>query len=120
MKSHPLLALVIPIILNLIVFMSLTEGHTIWVHNKLVVGTWAAVTAVDTLDYAHQNQIDQQWSIAHHGFHLTIPDNYTTFYLYLEAIASTQDTKTRGPFNNNQDFCWHFHGSLNDWDVYAC
>ncbi|CAB4404280.1 unnamed protein product [Rhizophagus irregularis] len=71
--SH-LLARIIPIILNLIVFMSLTEGHTIWVHNKLVA----------------------------------------------EAIASTQDTKTRGPFNNNQDFCWHFHGSLNDWDVYAC
>ncbi|RGB38398.1 hypothetical protein C1646_812633 [Rhizophagus diaphanus] len=118
MKSHPLLALVIPIILNLIIFMSLTEGHKVWVHNKLVVGTWAAATAVDNLE--HQNQIDQQWSVAHHGFDLTIPDNYTTYYLFLEAIASTQDTKTRGPINNNQDSCWHFHGSLDDWDVYAC
>ncbi|RGB32988.1 hypothetical protein C1646_762238 [Rhizophagus diaphanus] len=56
--------------------MSLTEGHTVWVHNKLVVGTWASVTAVDDLE--HQNRIDQKWSEAHQGFHLAIPDNYTT------------------------------------------
>ncbi|RGB34760.1 hypothetical protein C1646_700966 [Rhizophagus diaphanus] len=100
MKSHPLLTLIISIIFILIVFISITEGHTVWVHNKLVAGTWAA-----------------QSSIAHNGFHLAIPDNIAMYYLYLEAIGSTEDTKIRGPISNDKDNCWHFHGSLDDWGV---
>ncbi|GES79974.1 hypothetical protein GLOIN_2v1843800 [Rhizophagus clarus] len=91
MKSH-LSALIISIIFSLLIaFTSFTGGKTVWVHNKLTVGTWAAVTATNDSDG-----------------------------IYNIAQDCTQDTKERGPFDNNQDSCWHFHGHLDSWDIYSC
>ncbi|GBC09014.1 hypothetical protein RclHR1_08540013 [Rhizophagus clarus] len=118
MKSH-LSALIISIIFSLLIaFTSFTGGKTVWVHNKLTVGTWAAVTATNDSDGIYN--IAQDWSVSHNGFHVDVPDNYPTFYLFFDVIVSTQDTKERGPFDNNQDSCWHFHGHLDSWDIYSC
>ncbi|GBC04084.1 hypothetical protein RclHR1_00550029 [Rhizophagus clarus] len=125
MKFHPLF---ISIIVSLIAFVSLIEGHTINVENKLVRGTWGLGAATDYLgsgnfDWDHDNSaIDQNWSIAHNGFDLTIPDdqNITTFYLVFGVSGSTEQDKWRGPFDNNQDYCWHFHGHIDSWKVYPC
>ncbi|CAG8741107.1 26319_t:CDS:2 [Gigaspora rosea] len=34
--------------------------------------------------------------------------------------VSTEQDKWRGPFDNTQDYCYHYHGSEDDWDVYPC
>ncbi|CAB4484357.1 unnamed protein product [Rhizophagus irregularis] len=115
MKSHPLLALIISIIFSLIAFMSPTEGYKVWIHNKLESGTWAGVDAV-TED---GKKITSNWSFSHKGFHLTIPDDTGTYYLHF-GLISFEDIKIRGPFTNDQDACWHFHGNVFKWEVYTC
>ncbi|CAB4404281.1 unnamed protein product [Rhizophagus irregularis] len=113
MKS---LALIISIIFGLIAFTSLTEGHTVWIQNKLVVGTVSITTAL-TPD---GGVIDEKMASAHKGYHLYIPEDKSTFYLDFDVLGSVQDLKKRGPFNNDQDSCWHYHGNSGNWDVFPC
>ncbi|PKB92772.1 hypothetical protein RhiirA5_387576 [Rhizophagus irregularis] len=87
MKSHPLLALIISIIFSLIAFMSPIEGHTVWIHNKLEWGTWAGVDAI-TED---GKKITSNWSISHKGFHLTIPDDTSSYYLHFGLISFEEE-----------------------------
>ncbi|RGB42201.1 hypothetical protein C1646_751234 [Rhizophagus diaphanus] len=94
--------------------MSPTEGHIVWVHNKLLIGTWAGVVAS-----ADNKKITSDSSISHNGFHLTIPDDIGAYYLHFVSI-SFEEVKIRGPITNDQDVCWHFHGNALKWEVYTC
>lgn len=78
-------------------------------------GTWAGVDAI-TED---GKKITSNWSISHKGFHLTIPDDISSYYLHF-GLISFEEVKTRGPFTNDQDACWHFHGNVFKWKVYTC
>ncbi|RGB39229.1 hypothetical protein C1646_754794 [Rhizophagus diaphanus] len=106
-------ALIISIIFSLIALISLTEGHLVHIQNKLVRGTVSIVTALDLPD---GNVIDEQLASAHKGYHLNIPSNYTQFYLNFDVLGSQQQFKQRGPFNNTQDYCWHYHGNSFKWN----
>ncbi|POG82317.1 hypothetical protein GLOIN_2v1834409 [Rhizophagus irregularis DAOM 181602=DAOM 197198] len=48
---------------------------------------------------------------------LTIPDDVKTFNLVFGVAHSLKVDKWRGPFDNTQDICWHYHGHLNSWKV---
>ncbi|PKC13198.1 hypothetical protein RhiirA5_372451 [Rhizophagus irregularis] len=59
--------------------------------------------------------IDDGISVSHHSFELTIPDDVKTFNLVFGVAHSLKVDKWRGPFDNTQDICWHYHGHLNSW-----
>ncbi|CAG8542530.1 13635_t:CDS:2 [Dentiscutata heterogama] len=118
MKPRPsisFLVLFIAVIFSIIVFVPLIEGKTVWIQNKLVVGTIAEAVAFD-----EDIEYDRQQSVAHHGFSLTVPDNSTQFWVVFSVVGTIEDEKKRGPFDNTQDICWHFHGSLDAWTVNPC
>ncbi|CAI2170751.1 13594_t:CDS:2 [Funneliformis geosporum] len=102
----------------------LAQGHTVWIQNKVTVGTFTAVAATETgekKDFSwYGPYIDMQSENAHKGYHLIIPENITTFWLVFGVAYSLQENKWRGPINNDGDKCWHYHGTLDGWDVYEC
>ncbi|RGB34480.1 hypothetical protein C1646_760497 [Rhizophagus diaphanus] len=110
-------ALIISIIFSLIALISLTEGHLVQIQNKLVTGTTSIVTA---LDQPGGEVIDEQLAEAHNGYHLNIPSKYDQFYLAFAVLVSLEQFKLHGPFNNTQDYCWHYHGNAFKWNVYPC
>ncbi|CAB4391309.1 hypothetical protein RhiirA5_426040 [Rhizophagus irregularis] len=109
-------ALIISIIFSL-AFLSLTEGYLIWIQNKLVRGTVSISTALKRRD---GGVIDEQTASAHKGYHLNVPNNYPQYYLSFDVLGTQQQLKERGPINNTQDYCWHYHGNSLKWNVYPC
>ncbi|CAG8699805.1 18390_t:CDS:2 [Dentiscutata erythropus] len=121
MKSRPsisFLVLFIAIIFSIIVSVPLIEGKTVWIQNKLVFGTIAQAVACNNENCDHE--YDRQWSTAHDSFSLGIPDDASQFWVIFSAKGTIEDEKIRGPFDNTQDICWHYHGSLDYWIVYPC
>ncbi|CAB4432593.1 unnamed protein product [Rhizophagus irregularis] len=110
------LALIISIIFSL-AFLSLTEGYLIWIQNKLVKGTVSISTA---LEQKGGGTIDEQMASAHKGYHLNVPNNYSQYFLAFDVLGTQQQLKERGPINNTQDYCWHYHGNALIWNVYPC
>ncbi|RIB09909.1 hypothetical protein C2G38_2107383 [Gigaspora rosea] len=99
LSNFSCLVLFIAIILSIAyVLPIIAAGHHVWVHNKLAPGTRARVDPSETPDFAIV--IDEEESTAHKGFSLW--------------------AKFRGPYNNTQDYCWHFHGSEDFWDINTC
>ncbi|CAG8745886.1 11538_t:CDS:1, partial [Racocetra fulgida] len=49
------------------------------------------------------SSITFDWSIAHNGFNLWIPANYTTYDLEF-TVSASKSKEWRGPFDNNQDY----------------
>ncbi|CAG8512146.1 uncharacterized protein OCT59_019305 [Rhizophagus irregularis] len=109
MKPNPVYVLTISIIISLIAFISLTEGKIVKIENKLDKGTRAMVAALD-----YMSDGNYEWG------ELTIPDDVKTFNLVFGVAHSLKVDKWRGPFDNTQDICWHYHGHLNSWKVYPC
>ncbi|RGB27560.1 hypothetical protein C1646_768951 [Rhizophagus diaphanus] len=109
-------ALIISIIFSLIALISLTEGHLVQIQNKLVRGTVSIVTAFEQ----DGDVIDEQLKSAHTDYHLNIPSKYVQFYLNFDVLGGRQVVKQRGPFNNTQDYCWHYHGNSFKWNIYPC
>ncbi|CAB5305960.1 unnamed protein product [Rhizophagus irregularis] len=64
--------------------------------------------------------IDIEGDWAHRGYSLNVPDNVKSYWLAFRVAASTEDDKWRGPFNNDGDKCWHFHGTIDSWNVFEC
>ncbi|CAB4471379.1 unnamed protein product [Rhizophagus irregularis] len=127
MKPNPIYVLTISIIISLIAFISLTEGKIVKIENKLDKGTRAMVAALDYMSDGNyewgdedDGLIDDGISVSHHSFELTIPDDVKTFNLVFGVAHSLKVDKWRGPFDNTQDICWHYHGHLNSWKVYPC
>ncbi|CAG8822339.1 10729_t:CDS:1, partial [Gigaspora rosea] len=81
--------------------------HTVWIHNKLVAGTIARITASENFDGSQLIVVDE--STAHKGYSLWVPENYTNFWLTFYVVDTTRKSKVRGPYNNSQDVCWRFH-----------
>ena len=103
---------------------NITAGHTVYIQNKLVAGTSGIVAGTIDKEDNFNWQINDSWaqdsSRAHAGFSLSVPDNLNTYWLVFAVGLSTEQYKWRGPFTNNQDICWHFHGHIDSWDVYPC
>ncbi|CAG8534728.1 9702_t:CDS:2 [Gigaspora margarita] len=68
---------------------------------------------------ARPGAIAYGYSSAHDGFSLTI-SGVSSYWIVFGVIATTEQDKWRGPFDNTQDYCWHFHGSEDDWEVFPC
>ncbi|CAG8754642.1 10636_t:CDS:2, partial [Funneliformis caledonium] len=104
--------------------MPFIQGHNVWIQNRAASGTYTDAGATEHNQKGHwswgSHAIDQQGASAHKGYHLYIPENYTTFWLVFGVASSTEDDKWRGPINNDGDKCWHFHGTEDAWDVYEC
>ncbi|CAG8632433.1 4381_t:CDS:2 [Gigaspora margarita] len=98
--------------------------HTVYIQNKLVRGTIAQVAA------RYNDQGPWNWwtrpgafaygqSTAHDYFSLSISGVYV-YYLVFGVDVSTEQDKWRGPFNNTQDYCWHYTGNEFNWEVWPC
>ncbi|CAB4426385.1 unnamed protein product [Rhizophagus irregularis] len=127
MKPNHVFVLTISIIISLIAFISLTEGKIVTIENKLDKNTAAMAAALTYMGSGRYNWggddnglIDYNWSVSHHGFELSIPDDMITFNLVFGVADSIKEDKWYGPFDNTQDICWHYHGHQNNWKVYPC
>ncbi|CAG8774347.1 19846_t:CDS:1, partial [Racocetra persica] len=78
--------------------------HMIWIHNKLFPGTRAQVTACQGPNDSDETY-DFEWSTAHDGFSLNIPNEKQTFWLIFFVEGTLRDPKKRGPFTNDKDYC---------------
>ncbi|CAG8848921.1 45116_t:CDS:1, partial [Gigaspora margarita] len=100
--------------------------HTFWIQNKLVRGTISTVAARDNGDKSGWNWATRPGAFAynsksaHTGYSLTIPADKSSYWMVFGVAESTEQDKWRGPFDNTQDYCYHYHGSEDDWDVYPC
>ena len=93
--------------------------HHVYIHNKIFVGTYTCVQAT-TDNSSLYHAITEPCAFAHKGYSLTIPDKVQTYWLAFEVYASLENVKWRGPFQNDGDKCWHFHGSVDDWNIDEC
>ncbi|RHZ45398.1 hypothetical protein Glove_680g14 [Diversispora epigaea] len=107
---------IIPIIVVLVT-MTLVPyveaDHTVRVVNKMAATSMVTLTSY--LDI-HGAPYNSQWCISHCHLHLHFPDNVKTFYLVYEA----GEEKTRGPFTNNRDYCFHIHGTRYKYEILDC
>ncbi|CAG8692507.1 3381_t:CDS:2 [Funneliformis caledonium] len=111
----------IAIIFGLLTSMALTlieADHTVWIHNKVSAGTTTTVTA-STVNGGDGRFADGS-EIAHKGYSVNIPDRVKKYYLGFNVEGSFEHDKWRGPFNNDGDRCFHFHGVLENWDILDC
>ncbi|GBC06390.1 hypothetical protein RclHR1_00680034 [Rhizophagus clarus] len=98
----------------------------VWIHNKVTAGTWTNAAAVlenkqGDFDWSGDaGAIDIEGDWAHTGYSLTVPSNVKSYWLAFRVAASTEENKWRGPYNNDGDKCWHFHGTLDNWIVFEC
>ncbi|CAB4379763.1 unnamed protein product [Rhizophagus irregularis] len=128
LSSFPFFVLFIAIF-SIIAFMSPVEAdHTVWIHNKLDKGTQAiaAVTHTNEKETWHwspdnNDAIFESYSFAHEGFYLTVPSKVSTYWLVFGVGGSAfEEDKWRGPFENTQDLCFHYHGNLVKWELWQC
>ncbi|CAI2167229.1 17864_t:CDS:2 [Funneliformis geosporum] len=121
MKSSIFIAIIFGLFM-----LTLIEGYTVVIQNKVTKGTDTMVAATygdegGNFNWWHTNDaIVENFAEAHSGYNITIPDNVTTYWLVFGVDWSTEQDKWRGPFTNNGDQCWHFHGTLDDWKIYGC
>ncbi|CAB4387449.1 unnamed protein product [Rhizophagus irregularis] len=107
-------------------FTEVYADHTVWIHNKVTAGTWTNAATVlknkkGNFDWSGDaGAIDIEGDWAHTGYSLNVPDNVSSYWVAFRVAASTEDDKWRGPYNNDGDKCWHFHGTIDSWDVYEC
>ncbi|CAI2176900.1 14269_t:CDS:2, partial [Funneliformis geosporum] len=104
--------------------MPLTQGYTVWIHNWASSGTITDAAATENNEKGHWSwthpAIDNRGESARKGYHLVIPQNITTYWLVFGVASSLEDDKWRGPYNNDGDKCWRFHGSEDDWNINEC
>ncbi|CAG8505137.1 11644_t:CDS:2 [Gigaspora rosea] len=89
-----------------------------------IEGNWAAAAGTlqkeDNFSWQFNDAFAQDSSVSHGGFSLAVPDNVESYWVIFAVGLSTVDDKWRGPSNNTQDICWHFHGHIDDWKIYPC
>ncbi|RIB22096.1 hypothetical protein C2G38_2076483, partial [Gigaspora rosea] len=109
---------------TIIAFAPHIEGHNIYIQNKLDRGTWASVAGTikqeDNFNWNNNDAFAQDSSRSHAGFVLSVPDNVLSYWVILGVGLSAEEDKWRGPYNNTQDICWHFHGHLENWEIWPC
>ncbi|CAI2168821.1 13164_t:CDS:2 [Funneliformis geosporum] len=119
--------IIIAIIFGLVTSMTLTfieANHTVWIQNKARIGVFTHAAATEENQQGHFNWNDGgfanegEWT--HTGYSLNIPDEINTYWLAFQIGLSLEDDKWRGPFNNDRDQCWHFHGTLENWEIFEC
>jgi hypothetical protein len=66
------------------------------------------------------NYIAWNGKYSHTGYSLTIPDDIQKYWLVFHVHLSTEQDKWQGPFNNDGDKCWHYHGHLDSWEIWEC
>ncbi|CAG8454407.1 hypothetical protein C2G38_2039610 [Gigaspora rosea] len=117
LSNLPLFVLFIAIVFS-IAYVPSIKGHTVWVHNKLLPGSQAAVFAYPGPDTGRE--IAYGWSIAHKGFHLDINllPNETEYYLKFKVVGTRKPQQIRGPYDNSKDICWRFTGSIVTWHIH--
>ncbi|CAI2170274.1 14644_t:CDS:2 [Funneliformis geosporum] len=121
MKSPITIATVIGLIM-----LTLIEGHIVWIQNKALSGTSTCAAATLINEGKHfsfegrSDNIDAHCETAHTGYSLNITDDKRSYWLVFGVSWSTEENKWRGPYTNDGDKCWHFHGSEDSWDVYPC
>ncbi|CAG8747872.1 103_t:CDS:1, partial [Gigaspora rosea] len=74
----------------------------------------------DHFSWVYNNAFAQKSSVAHTGFTLHVPEDVESYWIIFGVDVSTEQDKWRGPFNNTQDICWHFHGNVDDWKIWPC
>ncbi|CAG8712142.1 11191_t:CDS:2 [Funneliformis mosseae] len=111
-------SIIIAIVFGLLsMTLTLIEAHTVWIHNKVAVGTHTRVTAAKDRN-GKGFSTDGNW--AHKGYSLNIPDDVKAYWLGFNVYDSFEEDKWRGPITNDGDKCYHFHGTLENWDIYEC
>jgi hypothetical protein len=63
------------------------------------------------------NLIDQDGKFSHVCYSLTVPDDVQSYWLNFHV---REQDKVRGPYNNDGDKCWHFHGHIDSWKIWEC
>ncbi|CAB5359069.1 hypothetical protein RhiirA5_423514 [Rhizophagus irregularis] len=95
--------------------MSPIEGHTVWDHNKMWIGTYdeAYITI-------NGSEVQGKGSLAHQSpwFSYDVYDTIKDYYLTFSVEGATQDDNHRGPFTNHRDYEWKFTGSVDKWDIH--
>ena len=87
-------------------------GNHIWASNKMWPGTIGNIFVT-----ADGKTIASGGSHAHDGITIDLTSEYKSYYLTFSVEASTEDDKHRGPFTNDQNYCFKFHGSVDKWDI---
>ncbi|CAG8726580.1 9665_t:CDS:1, partial [Funneliformis mosseae] len=92
--------------------------HTVWIQNKVSAGAYTRVQAsvVNGGDGTFADESER----AHKGYSLNIPDRVKQYWLGFGVEGSFEHDKWRGPFTNDGDRCFHFHGVLENWEVFDC
>ncbi|CAG8478325.1 5496_t:CDS:2 [Funneliformis caledonium] len=114
-------SMLIAIIFGLLTSMALTlieADHTVWIHNKVTAGTWTRVQA--SVVNGGDGTFTEKTRMAHKGYSLTIPDRVKKYWLGFGVTLSLEHDKWRGPFTNDGDRCYHFHGDASYWELYDC
>ncbi|CAI2162697.1 19527_t:CDS:2 [Funneliformis geosporum] len=123
MKSSIIIAIIFGLVTS--ITLTLIEGYTVWIQNKALRGTTTLAAATltyekDAWNWTDAPDINSESGIAHQGYSLDIPNEIKSYYLVFWVFLSLRQDKWRGPFNNDGDKCWHFHGTQDFWDVYPC
>ncbi|CAI2168823.1 13165_t:CDS:2 [Funneliformis geosporum] len=119
-------SIIIAIIFGLVTSMTLTliEGNKVWIQNKVERGCFTRAAATQIHDEEgwewDKDGIDNRGQWTHNGYYLYIPEDVKTYWLVFGVLYSTEEDKWRGPFENDGDKCWHFHGTLDNWKIYGC
>ncbi|CAG8750275.1 12639_t:CDS:1, partial [Funneliformis mosseae] len=84
----------------------------------VTAGVWTRVRAsvVNGGDGAFADETRK----AHKGYSLTIPDRVKKYWLGFGVTLSFENDKWRGPFTNDEDRCYHFHGDESYWELFDC
>ncbi|CAB4433639.1 unnamed protein product [Rhizophagus irregularis] len=107
-------------------FTEVYADHTVFIQNKVARGSYTEVAIVlenkkgDFYWNGDSGIIDAEGAWTHTGYSLHVPDNVNSYWVAFRVAASTEEDKWRGPINNDGDKCWHFHGTLESWEVYEC
>ncbi|CAI2180478.1 17141_t:CDS:2 [Funneliformis geosporum] len=115
-----------PIIIATVIGLIMLKLIEVWIQNRALSGTITCAAAThenegDKFSFNELNDaIDEVCKTSHDGYYLNISDTIQKYWLIFGVEWSTEDYKWRGPFTNNGDKCWHFHGIEDNWDVYPC
>ena len=77
---------------------------------------WPGTGAVLALT-VDDNVITTTGSLAQDGFNIVVTSEIPVYNLIFDVVGTFQDIKHRGPFKNDQNYCFKFHGSVDKWDI---
>ncbi|CAI2188890.1 13544_t:CDS:1 [Funneliformis geosporum] len=92
-------------------------GYWVWIQNKIELNIYTWTGAFVFNDEGKRSWINVQAAKSHDGYHLKIPNDIKQYWLAF-SLNEFKDFDQEGPFNNDEDICWYWHGHEHNWKVY--